>query len=305
MKHYLLPTPHFPVSTFLLRSAATVVGFPIGKSEARREPSRSPRSSSFSYRTRRPPQHAHRSHRSACRARPNQNRFVLSGENFDCQLQSSRLPLPIAPRISRRSLRRPSRPPTGRRNHLSRHSRFRKIRSSARKSTRTFPGRRRARISREYLERFSAALGLESSARSQHCISKYVGCRCSRDRAPRAARTARRRYAFSSGSPFAANRFRGDRHAGNPIPIAVSCCGRHANRERSRARQTGARGHHHRPACRRHARQVAGGRAKKLSKTRWPPISTRPSVTPSRESSAFANTMSSNFMNFPNFVLNR
>ncbi len=130
--HGALLTTHCPSSTFLLRSAATVVGFPVGKSEARREPSRSTGSSSFSYRPRRPPQHAHRSHRSACRARPNQNRLVLSGENFDSQLQSSRLPLPVAPRISCRSLRRPSRPPTGRRNHLSRHSRFCKIRPSAR-----------------------------------------------------------------------------------------------------------------------------------------------------------------------------
>ena len=70
---------------------------PFGNSEERSEPNRSTRSSSFSLRLGRPPQHAHRSHRSARRTRPNENRTLLSGKDFDGKLQSSRLPLSLAP----------------------------------------------------------------------------------------------------------------------------------------------------------------------------------------------------------------
>ncbi len=109
-----------------------------------------------------PPQHAHRPHRSSRRARPNQNRPVLPGKNFHRKFQSSWLPLSFASRISRRLFRRTARAPARWRNDLSRHSRLCEVRASSRKSSRTLPGWRRARISREYLECYSAALGLES-----------------------------------------------------------------------------------------------------------------------------------------------
>ena len=82
---------------FLWRAAATVVGFTTGTVEGRSELSRSPKSSSFSFRLGRSPQHAHRPHRSSRCARTNQNRPLLSGKNIHGQFQSSRLPLSIAP----------------------------------------------------------------------------------------------------------------------------------------------------------------------------------------------------------------
>jgi len=94
---FQLSTVDLPPPTFLLPAAATVVGFTTGNVEARSEPNRSPRASSFFIRLGRPPQHAHRPHRSSRRARTNQNRPLLPGKNIHGQLQSSRLPLSIAP----------------------------------------------------------------------------------------------------------------------------------------------------------------------------------------------------------------
>jgi hypothetical protein len=95
--HYSPPTTRSLPPTFLLRAAATVVGFTTGNVEERSEPSRSPRSSSFSFRIGRPPQHARRPQRSLGCAWANQNRLVLPGKNVDGQFQSSRLPLSFAP----------------------------------------------------------------------------------------------------------------------------------------------------------------------------------------------------------------
>jgi hypothetical protein len=86
-----------PPPTFLLPAAATVVGFTTGTWRKESEPSRSPRPSSFSLRLGRPPQHSRRPQHSSRRARPNQDRLVLPGKNFDGQLQSPRMPLSLAP----------------------------------------------------------------------------------------------------------------------------------------------------------------------------------------------------------------
>src|SRR6202041_1610603 len=62
---------YFRLSTVDCRPP-TVVGFTTGNVEARSEPNRSPRTSSFFIRLGRPPQYAHRPHRSSRGARTNQ-----------------------------------------------------------------------------------------------------------------------------------------------------------------------------------------------------------------------------------------
>ena len=72
--------------------------------------------------------------------------------------------------------------------------------------------------------------------------------------------------AFPPSSAPAASATETTDTASNSVPFAISCRSRRAPAKENSLLKTGARGDHHRPTCRRHARQTASRRRKSRSK---------------------------------------